>query len=206
MVENIHDGIIEAPTGVLYPDDYVDETEIIDIGTKLLKIVKQIDASFAGMITNTYFVCMFEATATLYTALTIVFAPYSNSLMLCSTGCCSVAILCIFRLYLITNSVHDLSLSMRYCSDELDTYTFKKKDLDVYVIELLRQRMKCNSESPITPFSAFGVSTSTLVGVSGVITTYLIVLLQFKVSELSSTPQCPDSIHGLNNSLSNATY
>ena len=191
---------------VTYPDDYVDETEIIDIGTKLLKIVKQIDASFAGMITNTYFVCMFEATATLYTALTIVFAPYSNSLMLCSTGVCSVAILCIFRLYLITNSAHDLSLSMRYCSNELDTYTFKKKDLDVHVIELLRQRMRCNSESPITPFSAFSVSTSTLVGVSGVITTYLIVLLQFKVSELSSTPQCPSSIHGLNNSLSNATY
>ena len=173
---------------------------------KLLKIVKQIDASLAGLITNTYFVCMFEATATLYTALTIVFAPYSHSLMLCSTGCCSVAILCIFRLYLITNSVHDLSLTMRYCSDELDTYTFKKQDSDVHVIELLRQRMKCNSESPITPFSAFRVSTSTLVGVSGVITTYLIVLLQFKVSELSSTTQCPDSIHGLNNSLSNATY
>ena len=191
----------------IYPDDYVDETEIIDIGIKLLKIVKQIDASFAGMITNTYFVCMFEATATLYTALTIVFAPYSNSLMLCSTGVCSVAILCIFRLYLITNSVHDLSLSMRYCSNELDTYNFKKKDLDVHVIELLRQRMKCNSEAPITPFSAFSVSTSTLVGVSGVITTYLIVLLQFKVSELSSsTPQCPESVHCLNNSLSNATF
>ena len=190
----------------IYPDDYVDETEIVDNGIKLLKIIKQIDASFAGLITNTYFVCMFEATATLYTALTIVFAPYSNSLMLCSTGCCSVAIMCIFRLYLITNSVLDLSLSMRYCSNELDTYTFKKKDLDVHVIELLRQRMKCNSESPITPFSAFSVSTSTLVGVSGVITTYLIVLLQFKVSELSSSPQCPDSIDVLNNSLLNATY
>lgn len=185
MVENIHDGIIETHDVVIYPDDYVDEIELIDIGIKLLKIVRQIDASFAGLITNTYFVCMFEATATLYTALTIVFAPYSNSLMMCSTGCCSVAILCIFRLYLITNSVHDLSLSMRYCSNELDTYTFKKKDLDVHVIELLRQRMKSNSESPITPFSAFTVSTSTLVGVSGVITTYLIVLLQFKVSELS---------------------
>ena len=173
---------------------------------KLLKITKQLDASFAGLITNTYFVCIFEATATLYTALTVVFAPYSNSLMLCSTGCCSMAILCIFRLYLITNSVHDLSLSMRYCSNELDTYNFKKKGLDAHVIELLRQRMKCNGESPITPFSAFSVSTSTLVGVSGVITTYLIVLLQFKVSELSSTPQCPYSIHGLNNSLSDATY
>ena len=95
---------------------------------------------------------------------------------------------------------------MKYCSNELDTHIFKNNDLDAHIIELLRQRMKCNSESPITPFSAFSVSTSTLVGVSGVITTYLIVLLQFKVSELSSTPQCPDSIHGLNNSLSKATY
>ena len=77
---------------------------------------------------------------------------------------------------------------MKECSYQLDWLKFKKKESDDDGIDLLKQDMKYWCESPISPFTAFSVSPSSFIGVCGVITTYLIVLLQFKVSELSSTP------------------
>ena len=48
---------------------------------------------------------------------------------------------------------------------------------------MLKEDLKYYSEAPITPLSAFSVSTSTLLSAFGTIITYVIVLLQFKVSE-----------------------
>ena len=158
------------------------------------------------MILTTYCLCIFQATATLYNALTIFFATYSHALMLSCAASFSLGLLCMYRLFLLTVYAYGLSKSMKECSYQLDWLKFKKKELDDDGINLLKQDMKYWCESPISPFTAFSVSPSSFIGVCGVITTYLIVLLQFKVSELSSTLQCPDSIQGLNNSLQNATY
>ena len=53
----------------------------------------------------------------------------------------------------------------------------------------MKEELKYYCEAPITPLSAFSVSTSTLLGALGTIITYLIVLLQFKVSELPGDTQ-----------------
>ena len=146
-------------------------------------MVKQINLCFAGMILTTYCLCIFQATATSYNALTIFFATYSHALMLSCAASFSLALLCMYRLYLLTVYAYGLSKSMKECSYQLDWLKFKKKESDDDVIDLLKQDMKYWCESPISPFTAFSVSPSSFIGVCGVITTYLIVLLQFKVSE-----------------------
>ena len=103
--------------------------------------------------------------------------------MLSCVACFSLALLCMYRLFLLTVYAYGLSTSMKECSYQLDWLKLKKKELDDDGIELLKQDMKYWCESPISPFTAFSVSPSTFIGLCGVITTYLIVLLQFKVSE-----------------------
>ena len=64
----------------------------------------------------------------------------------------------------------------------------------------------CIRDSPITPLSAFSVSTSTLLSSFGTIITYLIVLLQFKVSEQSGDIQDGQEHNTTRNSNLTATY
>ena len=182
-VEIINEGKIGPHTRKEFYADSIDENELVGIGLMLIKVVKQIDLCFAGMILTTYFLCIFQATATLYNALTIFFGTYSHTLMLSCVACFSLALLCMYRLFLLTVYAYGLSRSMKECSYQLDWFKFKKKELDDDGIDLLKQDIKYWCESPISPFTAFSVSPSTFIGLCGVITTYLIVLLQFKVSE-----------------------
>ena len=76
---------------------------------------------------------------------------------------------------------------MKECVHLLERFKFKDEETDEHEVELLRQDLRYYSESPINPFSAFSVSTSTLVGTFGTIVTYLIVLLQFKVTEYTES-------------------
>ena len=49
------------------------KTEILSIGTKLIKTVDDLNSSLAGMIINTYFSCLIITTVTLYSSSTILF-------------------------------------------------------------------------------------------------------------------------------------
>lgn len=164
-------------------DNLMDEKKVISTGFMLIKIVKKLDRSFAAMITNTYFTCILVATLTLYSASTILFDMGKKELILSSCACLSIAILALFRLCRITYCGYTLTEAMKECVYLLDRCKFKDKAMESDELQLLRQEIRYYSESPINPFSAFSVSTSTLVGAFGTIVTYLIVLLQFKVSE-----------------------
>ena len=59
----------------------------------------------------------------------------------------------------------------------------KLEDVNFSRIKVIKQDLKDMSVSPITPFAAFSLSNSTLVGTFATILTYLIVLIQFKASE-----------------------
>ena len=98
-----------------------------------------------------------------------------------------VACLYIARLVWLTSVGQNLSNSMKKCGHQLDRFKPNDKKLDERELELLRQDIRYHSDSPITPFSFFSLSNSTLLGAFGTIVTYLIVLLQFKTSESSPT-------------------
>ena len=166
---------------------YITEKEIISVGFKLTRIVKQMNESFAGMIMNTYFTCLVLTIATLYSSSTILFNRNHTELLFFSAGAFSVANLSFARLVGITNCGHSLAVSMKKCVYHLDRFRSKNKECQLEEIQLLKEDLRCYSEAPITPCSAFSLSMSTLLGAYGTIITYLIVLLQFKVSEPHSS-------------------
>ena len=93
--------------------------------------------------------------------------------------------MCIRDSIWITSFGQNLSNTMKECGYHLDRFKPDNTKIDEKEIGLLRQDVKYHSESPITPFSCFSLSNNTLLGAFGTIVTYLIVLLQFKVSEMS---------------------
>ena len=140
------------------------------------------NVALTGIIVNTYFTCLIVATATLYSSSTILFER-SFVLILFSAANFCVSLLTINRLIWITDCGYRLSLSMKNCSYHLERLKISKGSVDQDDFQLLKEELKYYSDAPITPLSAFSVSTSTLLGAFGTIVTYLIVLLQFKVSE-----------------------
>ena len=167
---------------------YFDENKIINYGFRLVEVVKTFDNTFAGMVTNTYFICILITTGAIYSSTSIFLGQFQTSLLLFSASMLSVACLCIARLIWITSFGQNLSNAMKECGYHLDRFKFYNNEMYEREIELLRRDVKYHSESPITPFSCFSLSNNTLLGAFGTIITYLIVLLQFKVSEMSMNP------------------
>ena len=166
----------------------LNEEKILSLGSNLIEIIKEMNVSLTGIIVNTYLICLIVATGTLYSSSTILFLR-TFVLLLFSASCFCISLLTINRLIWLTYYGHQLSLSMKNCSHELQRLKITKLDVDEQEFQLLKEEMKYYSEAPITPLSAFSVSTSTLLGALGTIITYLIVLLQFKVSELPGDTQ-----------------
>ena len=164
------------------------EEEILSIGSKLMKVVRTMNISFAGIIIITCFNCLLQTTAQLYTSSTVLFTREVKALILLSVGSFSIACLMGCRLFWLTCSGQGLSASMKNCAYQLERFNLTEKKDDSKEIQLLKQDLRYYSESPLTPASAFSISSSTLFGAYGTILTYLIVLLQFKVSEQSIKP------------------
>ena len=174
----------------------LNEQKILSLGSNLLEVVKEMNISLPGMIVNTYFSCLVVATATLYNSSTILFDRNHDILYLLSIANLCISTLTISRLVWLTDGGHKLSLSMKNCTYHLERFKSTKGGVDEDDFQLLKEELKYYGEAPITPFSAFSVSTNTLLGAFGTIVTYLIVLLQFKVSE-------PDKKMAMTNSTSN---
>ena len=161
----------------------LDDQTIISIGYKLLESVKTMDLTFAGMITNTYFNCVLLATLTLYTASSVIFQDAIIDLWLMSFAGLLIFFLSMSRLARLTQSGHRLMKEMKECAYLFERYKFNSQGIDMEEVDLLRKDLRYVAESPIAPFAAFSLSSSTLLGACGMIVTYIIVLLQFKVSE-----------------------
>ena len=166
----------------------LDEEKILSLGSNLIGGIKEINVSLTGIIVNTYLICLIMATGTLYSSSTILFQR-SFSLILFSASSFCISLLTINRLIWLTPFGHQLSLSMKNCSYHLQRLKIAERDVDEEGFQLLKEELKYYGEAPITPLSAFSVSTSTLLSAFGTIITYLIVLLQFKVSELPGDTQ-----------------
>ena len=160
-----------------------DTDRLCSTGVRLIKVIKKIDSAFACMLVNTYFVCILSTTANLYTSLSILFKRDHMELWLMSGANFCISVLTIQRLIWLTINSHKFTASMKKCAYHLDRFVAIKDENCTKALQLLKQDLRYYSETPINPFSAFSVSTSTLVGACGTIITYLIVLLQFKVAE-----------------------
>ena len=166
---------------------YFDEQQIVSNGFEMVAAVKKLSATFSAMIMNTYFVCVLVTTCAIYSSSSIILlSKFTTGLLLYSTSMFLVACLYIGRLVWLTSVGQNLSNSMKKCGYHLDRFKPNDKKMDGRELELLRQDITYHSESPIAPFSFFSLSNSTLLGAFGTIITYLIVLLQFKTSELTS--------------------
>ena len=174
----------EKNTNCIASHEVLNEQKMLSLGSSLMEVIKEMNVSLTGIIVNTYFTCLIVATATLYSSSTILFER-SFVLILFSAANFCVSLLTINRLIWITDCGYRLSLSMRNCSYHLERLKISKGSVDEDDFRLLKEELKYYSDAPITPLSAFSVSTSTLLGAFGTIVTYLIVLLQFKVSEPS---------------------
>ena len=160
---------------------------MLSLGSNLLEILKEMNVSLTGILVNTYITCLIVATGTLYSSSTILFER-SFVLVLFSAANFCISLLTINRLIWMTGCGHSLSLSIKKCIHQLERFKVSKGGIDDDDFQLLKEELKYYGEAPITPFSAFSVSTNTLLGAFGTIVTYLIVLLQFKVSEPGGTP------------------
>ena len=167
---------------------YSDEHQIVSNGFVMVAAVKKLSVTFSGMIMNTYFVCVLVTTCAIYSSSSIILLrEFTTGLLLYSASMFLVACLYIGRLVWLTSVGQNLSNSMKKCGYHLDRFKPNDKKMDERELDLLRQDIRYHSESPIAPFSFFTLSNSTLLGAFGTIVTYLIVLLQFKISEYSST-------------------
>ena len=162
--------------------EVLNEQKILSLGSSLMEVIKEMNVSLTGIIVNTYLTCLIVATATLYSSSTILFER-SFVLILFSAANFCVSLLTINRLIWITDCGYRLTLSMKKCTYHIERFKVSETCVDKDDFQLLKEEMRYYMEAPLTPLSAFSVSTSTLLGAFGTIVTYLIVLLQFKVSE-----------------------
>ena len=163
-------------------DSALQERVIISVGFNIIKVVHKMDCAFASMISNTYFICMIAATSNLYVSSSAIFYRGKYEVYLLSVAGLSVAWLAIFRVYIEAKSGHHLGKLMKKCSYHLDRYSFSEHNMNSGEVQLLREEFQNHCEAPIAPYSAFTLSTSSLLGFSGTIITYIIVLLQFRTS------------------------
>ena len=172
----------EKSNDVKYNNE-LQEKIIISAGFNLIKVVKRMDKAFASMIVTTYCICMLVATGSLYLSSSVLFSRGEFEVTLLSAAGLSITWLAIFRVYQMTKYGCLLAKKMEKCSYHLDRFKFHDPiNSSSSLIQLLREEFQKNYEAPIAPYSAFTLSSNSLLSFFGTIVTYIIVLLQFKTS------------------------
>ena len=173
----------EDQSYVVYDHNELQEKMIISVGFNLIKVVKRMDKAFASMIVTTYCICMLVATGALYLSSSVLFSKGECEVTLLSAAGLSITWLAIFRVYQMTKYGCMLAKKMKKCSYYLDRFQFNDpNNSNSGLVQLLREEFQDNHEAPIAPYSAFTLSSSSLLALFGTIVTYIIVLLQFKTS------------------------
>lgn len=185
--------------------------KILSTGALLLKITRQIDKSFEGIILNTYINCLIQATSTLYAGFSFFFNKLEGvQNYILTPFCFLLTFLSILRLLHYTKAGQYLATSMEECTETLkDIQMIRPKEMNFNYIKVLKQDMRDKAASPINPFSAFSLSNSTLIGTFATILTYLIVLIQFKAAENQDKDkillEMKEMLRYMNATLQNAT-
>jgi hypothetical protein len=178
---------------------------ILDLPLSMLRITRSFDETFSGIVLTFYASSLILLTICLYGLASIIisfsklqsqesviFAALRGSWCLLIVG---GNVEKIVRLTKETNDLQNgLTMLKRNLNDILNyDYINALEKYEHKLIEIYKTKISIFKEelhlmnSPLSPFNAFNVSNSTLISAFASITTYLIVLIQFKVSEIDST-------------------
>ena len=178
------------------PDEMVERHHelniMLDIALDIGDAIEKVNICFSSMLFCCYGGNLLIATSSFYLAVNCLFiSPYSEmdlSWGLMSTVC---FILYMGRLYALTTSGHGLGQEMTSLKliimsfVSADNYDLKLKEgpknnffrkLDLLICIL-------DNNAPISPYGYFSVNGGSLLSALATIITYLIVLIQFKISE-----------------------
>ena len=164
---------------------------IISKGFSLYELVQQANNIFGGIILMQYGFSLFFATFGIYFSTTI-FTVYNKELgsvneMVLAFSLANIitVIFMIYKIFMMQAKgqafcchfaaiKENLESILMVFARQLDSEEEKK-------LEILISRFSTKS-SPIRPCDVFDVNTSSFISISGIIITYLIVLLQFKLN------------------------
>ena len=164
---------------------------IISKGFSLYLLVKQANNVFGGIILMQYGFSLFFATFGIYFSTTI-FKVYNKELgrineMVLAFSMANIVtvIFMIYKIFMMQAKGQALCCHFAAIKDNLEGILMVfAKQLDSEEekkLEVLISRFSTKS-SPIRPCDVFDVNTASFVSISGIIITYLIVLLQFKLN------------------------
>ena len=165
---------------------------MVDIALDIGNAIEKVNNCFSSMLFCYFGGNLLIATSSFYLAVNYLFiSPYSALDLgwgLWSTVC---FILYMGRLYLLTTSGHELGQEMMYLKQTMmsfvsvDNHDVKLKQCETnnfsgkfdLMISIL------DNNAPISPYGYFSVNGGSFLSASATIVTYLIVLIQFKISE-----------------------
>ena len=161
-------------------------TQLINSGLSLTNIVTKTNETFGGMIFSTYCTCLLLSTISLYGASSVFLPEMTMSRQLIwpfTTAQLILAMMSFLRVYYITNAAQNLKRTIKEARISLEYFIENQDMAQIRHIGLLRHQLRMLSDSPITPMSTFSLCNSTLLSTSATVLTYLIILIQFKLTE-----------------------
>ena len=167
---------------------------IIDLILDTCRAIKKVNKTFAAILFYAYAGNLLIATTAFYTFAKCIFINKFSPMTFC-WGILNLVsfILYMTRLYESTTAGHNLGqnmISLResfkiYCSSQCAIKTNNTKYIDTEKhegkIEIINDLL--DNSSPISPYGYFGMTGGSFLSALATISTYLIVLIQFKTSE-----------------------
>ena len=159
---------------------------LVDSGMMLTDLVYRTNDAFGGIIFNIYCTCLLSSTIALYGA-SYLFLPVTvfkkqlmwtfviSELFLVQTS--------FLRIYYLTNATENLKRTIKTSKARAENLIKSDNCINTGRINVLRYKLGVMSESPITPLSTFSLSNATFLSASATIITYLMILIQFKLTE-----------------------
>ena len=166
-------------------------SNIISTGFSLHDLARKANSAFGGIIMTEYAVTLFYSTFGIYFS-TIIIEIYDDKLgrinqlvLILGMVNITLVVFSIYRVYLMQAMGQELCNHFSAITENLEdlSINFAKRveDKEVRQLEVLIARFSAPS-SPIRPCDVFNMNTANFVSIGRIILTYLIVLLQFKIS------------------------
>ena len=171
---------------------YYIRNSLLDIALGIGDVVEKINVCFSGMLFCYYGGNLLIATSSFYSATNYLFISEFSALSL-SVGLMSTVcfILYMGRLYILTTSSHLLGQEMTLLKKAMKGLFFKssqnwnieQRELEISYEKLDMMIDHYGNNAPISPYGYFSINGGSLLSALATIITYLIVLIQFKISE-----------------------
>ena len=165
---------------------------LIDIALDIGDVLEKINVCFSGMLFCYYGGNLLIATSSFYSATNYLFISEFSALSL-SMGLMSAIcfILYMGRLYILTTSAHLIGQEMTLLKKAMKGVFFKSSQdwsIEQRKKEILNEKFdtmidRYGNNAPISPYGYFSINGGSLLSALATIITYLIVLIQFKISE-----------------------